>query len=539
MRGRELLARRGRVDHQPAARVGPRRAAGRRARRGASRARTGRAGRDGHAPGHTRATWRPWRRRSGTGDAVLGPAADGGWWVLALRDPAAARPLLDVPMSTPTTHDDTLAALTAAGLRVATAATLRDVDTAEDADAVAAGRAGEPLRPCVAAPRCRGDGATVTTTDGVVEGAFRDVFTRALLGEPCSVVVSEGLSVPLPVGRWNDDDDAHDASLLGALPGRDPRHRLRSRPPGRAAGRLGHVVLGIDVVPEAVRQARERGAAAIVRDVFDPVPGEGRWDTALLADGNIGIGGDPVSLLRRVRTLLAPGGRVVVEVRRARDRACARRGRPSSAVRCAAGRSGGRWSACDAVGQPRPRRRARARPGGAARLPLVRRAAEDVVRTPSESGFASRLRSAAVAARVGTWLGVCFLRRLRHRPGQPLRAGAQPAGAVPGLARRGATGSPRGCTSPPAPPRCRCCWSSCGRSTRCCSGGSPRGRARALVAGGPGARLDRGARGGGDLPARDRAGQLGPVVPVVVLVPVEPLRRRLGGGRRAAACTSP
>ena len=41
-------------------------------------------------------------------------------------------------MSTPTTHDDTLAALTTAGLRVATAATLRDVDTAEDADAVAA-----------------------------------------------------------------------------------------------------------------------------------------------------------------------------------------------------------------------------------------------------------------------------------------------------------------------------------------------------------------------------------------------------------------
>ena len=31
------------------------------------------------------------------------------------------------------------------------------------------------------------------------------------------------------------------------------------------------------------------------------------------------------------------------------------------------------------------------------------------MRTPSESGFASRLRSAAVAARVGTWLGVCFL----------------------------------------------------------------------------------------------------------------------------------
>ena len=34
----------------------------------------------------------------------------------------------------------------------------------------------------------------------------------------------------------------------------------------------------------------------------------------LLADGNIGIGGDPARLLRRVRELLAVGGRVVADV---------------------------------------------------------------------------------------------------------------------------------------------------------------------------------------------------------------------------------
>jgi uncharacterized protein len=33
-------------------------------------------------------------------DAVLAPACDGGWWALALRDPAHARVLTDVPMST-------------------------------------------------------------------------------------------------------------------------------------------------------------------------------------------------------------------------------------------------------------------------------------------------------------------------------------------------------------------------------------------------------------------------------------------------------
>ena len=44
------------------------------------------------------------------------------------------------------------------------------------------------------------------------------------------------------------------------------------------------------------------------------MPGAGRYAGALLLDGNIGIGGDPVALLRRVARLLAPGGAVVVEV---------------------------------------------------------------------------------------------------------------------------------------------------------------------------------------------------------------------------------
>lgn len=70
-------------------------------------------------------------------DAALGPAEDGGWWVLALRRPADARALSGVPMSTPTTHDDTRRALEVAGLRVATTGTLCDVDTVADADAVA------------------------------------------------------------------------------------------------------------------------------------------------------------------------------------------------------------------------------------------------------------------------------------------------------------------------------------------------------------------------------------------------------------------
>jgi len=71
-------------------------------------------------------------------DAVLGPAPDGGWWVLALRDPRRAGGLTSVAMSTPTTYADTRRALQVDGLDVGIAAELRDVDTADDAELVAA-----------------------------------------------------------------------------------------------------------------------------------------------------------------------------------------------------------------------------------------------------------------------------------------------------------------------------------------------------------------------------------------------------------------
>ena len=73
-----------------------------------------------------------------THDAVLGPADDGGWWVLARRTAAHVRPVGEVAMSEPTTHAHTRAALAAQGLEVGSARVLRDVDTAQDADAVAA-----------------------------------------------------------------------------------------------------------------------------------------------------------------------------------------------------------------------------------------------------------------------------------------------------------------------------------------------------------------------------------------------------------------
>lgn len=70
-------------------------------------------------------------------DAVLGPAVDGGWWALGLHEPACARLLADVPMSTPDTGRLTLRALCGTGLRVGTLPMLRDVDSWADAVAVA------------------------------------------------------------------------------------------------------------------------------------------------------------------------------------------------------------------------------------------------------------------------------------------------------------------------------------------------------------------------------------------------------------------
>ncbi|MEV6489758.1 DUF2064 domain-containing protein, partial [Actinoplanes sp. NPDC051633] len=76
--------------------------------------------------------------RLGHADAVLGPAADGGWWALGLRNPAHAAVLRRIPTSTATTGADTLAALRLLGLRVELLPELSDVDTMADAGAVVA-----------------------------------------------------------------------------------------------------------------------------------------------------------------------------------------------------------------------------------------------------------------------------------------------------------------------------------------------------------------------------------------------------------------
>jgi SAM-dependent methyltransferase len=137
----------------------------------------------------------------------------------------------------------------------------------------------------------------------------------AFAGRVCHLVSQSGTIRPLALHRWRGTVDAADRALLLV--------RCRGRTidlgcgPGRMVEGLAALdvpALGIDISPEAIRQARLRGVLALLRDVFASVPGEGRWDHALLADGNIGIGGSPETLLRRVCEIVRPGGRVVVEL---------------------------------------------------------------------------------------------------------------------------------------------------------------------------------------------------------------------------------
>jgi SAM-dependent methyltransferase len=112
---------------------------------------------------------------------------------------------------------------------------------------------------------------------------------------------------------WLDDADLIDRRVLRHVVG--PVLDIGCGP-GRhvvALAEQGIAALGIDVAASALNVARWRGAMTLQRSVFSRIPASGRWRTALMLDGNLGIGADPEALLRRVRELLAPDGSAIVE----------------------------------------------------------------------------------------------------------------------------------------------------------------------------------------------------------------------------------
>jgi SAM-dependent methyltransferase len=142
-----------------------------------------------------------------------------------------------------------------------------------------------------------------------------DVYARAVSGGGgLRRVDRSGASALLPVHVWTFEEAPGDAGLLARSVG--PALDVGCGP-GRLATALlarGVPALGVDIAPTAVALARSRGAAVLVRSVYDRLPGEGRWRTALLADGNVGIGGDPQRLLRRLCAVVVRSGSVLLEV---------------------------------------------------------------------------------------------------------------------------------------------------------------------------------------------------------------------------------
>ncbi len=128
------------------------------------------------------------------------------------------------------------------------------------------------------------------------------------------VRLSDGSALALPLHRYLGAADETDEALLRGL--RGPVLDV-----GCGPGRLLHALaargvfaLGVDLSPVAVELARGRGVRAIAGSIFGELPGGGTWQSALLLDGNIGIGGEPGRLLARIGTLLAERGELLVEL---------------------------------------------------------------------------------------------------------------------------------------------------------------------------------------------------------------------------------
>lgn len=213
-------------------------------------------------------------------------------------------------------------------------------------------------------------------------------------GGPPIVRLRDGAAFELPVDRYLSAADELDEHLLDGLegpvldvgcgPGRH-LHALTAR---------GVFALGVDLSPVAVELAIGGGGRAIVGDIFDDLPGSGTWRSALLLDGNIGIGGCPVRLLERLRALLADDGVLLVEL-----------GPPGS-------HTGGTQARLENQGR------------ASAWFDWARVAADDFNRMARAGGFTV----GDPWGNAGRWFAVCRRDRPRSRPrpGTGGRAAAQP-----------------------------------------------------------------------------------------------------------------
>ncbi len=244
-------------------------------------------------------------------DALLGLAPDGGFWAIGLRRGNPRQVFADVAMSTDRTGAVQLARLHQLGLEVRLLPPLRDVDTPQDATAIAAQH---PELAFSARYRRLTAQADATSGDGR-RRSMGQLFDLAYAGASVAARTTDGVDpLGIDVARWSAPVDDVDAMLVA-----------RCRPPvldlGCGPGRLvvalldaGVPALGVDVSAAAVATGRSNGAHALRRDLADRLPLEGRWGSVVLLDSNVGMTGDVAGLLARCAELVAPGGLIICEV---------------------------------------------------------------------------------------------------------------------------------------------------------------------------------------------------------------------------------
>lgn len=178
-----------------------------------------------------------------------------------------------------------------------------------------------------------------------------DLYAEGLGGSAVYLRHPDGSRELLPTRRWTAGLQPGDESLLSRCIGATLDIGCGPGRLVRALAERGGSALGIDVSAGALALARAAGATVLERDVFGDVPGAGRWQRLLLADGNVGIGGDPVRLLDRCRRLLAPRGLVLAELADPSGSA-ARRGRQAFRLESASGRASAwfPWAVVDLAG---------------------------------------------------------------------------------------------------------------------------------------------------------------------------------------------
>jgi glycosyltransferase A (GT-A) superfamily protein (DUF2064 family) len=247
-------------------------------------------------------------------DAVLGLSEDGGFWAMGLRYGHPSGLFDGVPMSTSRTGSAQLARLINSGLSVKLLPPLRDVDRPEDADLVATQFPGLLFSHRYSELTSR---RPLQTSDRLFDAAYAGTL---IASNSTPAGIDSESPLPLDVPRWSGAADVVDMLVvarceppvidLGCGPGRMVRALSES---GRAA-------LGVDMSSVAVGLSMARGGLALRRRINQPLPAEGRWGTALLMDGNVGMGGDVVTLLARCAQLVEPGGLVICEVDRVSGR---------------------------------------------------------------------------------------------------------------------------------------------------------------------------------------------------------------------------